>query len=208
MANGAAVKRYHSIDKLAPMRYRRGMNKPPPTAEEPIRVLCADPPWTFSDKLPGTKRGAQKHYRVISLQEIANFQVPDLGPRAVLFLWRVASMQQEALDVAKAWGFTPKTEGIWIKQTAGGRRAFGMGHYLRAEHEAFLICTRGPRVCPGIRSVRSTFSAPIGRHSEKPEAFFQLVEELYPLGMGTHFELFARTPRPGWIQSGDQLDAD
>lgn len=37
---------------------------------EGYRVICADPPWAFKDKLPGLGRGAKKHYQVLSILDI------------------------------------------------------------------------------------------------------------------------------------------
>jgi N6-adenosine-specific RNA methylase IME4 len=45
------------------------------------------------------------------------------------------------------------------------------------------------------------FEWPRGRHSEKPEAFFDLVEEVSP---GPYLELFARRARFGWDYWGDE----
>ncbi len=167
------------------------------------RVLVADPPWRFSDRLPGNGRGAAKHYSTLSQVDILRFPLPPLARDAVLFLWRVSSMQAEALDVARVWGFTVKTELVWRKQTATGKRHFGMGRIVRAEHETCLVATRG-RITPKVRTVRSTFRAPVGRHSEKPERFYELVEELFD---GPYVELFARRQRRGWTCMGDELQA-
>lgn len=168
---------------------------------ERARVLVADPPWLFGDKLPGKGRGASKHYQCLSQADLLSFRLPKLADDSVLFLWRVSSMQQEALDVVKAWGFTLKTELVWRKQTVTGKRHFGMGRILRAEHETCLIATRG-RMAPKVRNVRSTFRAPVGRHSEKPERFFEIVEELFD---GPYVELFARRHRAGWKCLGNEL---
>jgi len=173
-----------------------------------FRVIVADPPWRFADKLPGAGRGAARHYSTMTPEEICRFPLPPLAADCVLFLWRVASMQQAALDVCRIWGFTVKTELIWLKKTAHGNRWFGMGRTLRAEHEVCLLAARGR---PQIKnhSTRSTFvidvtgfSAPVERHSEKPEQFYQIVEELFD---GPRVELFARKQRDGWTCLGDQL---
>src|SRR3972149_4732555 len=102
-----------------------------------FHTICADPPWKFDDKLPGEGRGAAKNYRVLTVDQVARFlddpferdsaglAIPlrhYLAPDCRLFLWRVASMQQEALDVMKAWGFTLKTEVVWAKLSAGSDR--------------------------------------------------------------------------------------
>jgi N6-adenosine-specific RNA methylase IME4 len=166
-------------------------------------TLVADPPWQFGDKLPGDGRGAAKNYSTLSLEDIKNFLLPDLAPDCRLFLWRVASMQEEALAVMKAWGFTLKTEIVWQKLTANGLPWFGMGRTVRASHETCLIGVRGrPPVLN--RSIRSTFSAPYTRHSGKPEEFFDLVEQLSP---GPYVELFARRSRPGWTCLGDEVES-
>ena len=170
---------------------------------EPARVLVADPPWPFKDKLPGAGRGAAKHYGLLSMRDLRCFSLPPLADDAVLFLWRVASMVEEAAALARAWGFVPKSELVWLKRTSGGKRWFGMGRITRMEHETCLIATRGrPKALS--RSIRSTFEAPAGRHSAKPEAFFDLVEALYD---GPYAELFARRRRPGWSCYGNELPA-
>ena len=169
------------------------------------RLLVADPPWRFSDKLPGPGRGAAKHYPTLDAARIEMFPLPPLADDCALFLWRVAAMQEEALAVARAWGFAPKTELVWEKKTVGGKEAFGMGRILRAAHETCIVATRGrPEVCD--RSIRSRFSAPVGRHSEKPNEFFGLVERLYSsVPSDQRVEMFARRPRLGWVCLGDEL---
>lgn len=164
-------------------------------------VLVADPPWAFDDALGA--RGATAHYSCMSVSQICELLEPHLcvAPDAVLFLWRVGAMQQEALDVMRYWGFRPKAELVWRKTTATGKRHFGMGRIVRAEHETCLIGTRGS-IAPRSRSIRSTFDAPVGRHSEKPDAFYAIVEALYP---GPYFEMFARRRRAGWRQHGNEL---
>lgn len=133
----------------------------------------------------------------------APFPLPSLADDCTLFLWRVAAMQQEALDVMAAWGFTLKTELVWLKRTCTGQRWFGMGRTVRAEHEVCLVGTRG-RPVTRSRSVRSTFEAVAGRHSEKPAIFYDLIESLRD---GPYVELFARHRRAGWTSLGDQVPA-
>lgn len=190
---------------------------------EPFRIIVADPPWKFDDQLPGETRGAERNYKCMATNAIC--QLADLGhgrasimdqevaPDAILFLWRVAAMQQDALDVVRAWGFgAPKAEIVWLKKTVNGNRWFGMGRILRAEHEVCLVATRGkPRV--NNHSIRSTFVtedgfsyfegllAPFRGHSVKPKEFYEVVEALYD---GPRLELFARCQRSGWTCIGDE----
>lgn len=181
---------------------------------EPARVLVADPAWLFGDSLPGQGRGASKHYGCMpttgqtalptfDAMDLTDMRLPPLAHDCLLFLWRVASMQSEALHVMRAWGFgEPKSELVWVKTTKHGKRHFGMGRYVRNEHEVCLIGRRG-RAKVRSSSVRSTFSAPVGRHSEKPDVFYALVEELCD---GPYAEMFARRPRAGWSCFGNELE--
>jgi N6-adenosine-specific RNA methylase IME4 len=137
----------------------------------------------------------------MSIAELCAFELPLLAPDCVLFLWRLSSMPDEALRLARAWGFRVHSEMIWRKTTVTGKEHFGMGRVVRGAHEPCLICVRGK---PQVRSkrVRSLFSAPIGRHSEKPGLFYTLVEEMFA---GPYCELFARKHREGWTCFGNEL---
>jgi len=166
------------------------------------RVLVSDPPWRFEDKL-GRKRGAERQYAVLPFDELAALPLPPLEKDAFLFLWRVSSQVEEACRLIRAWGFVPKSEVAWLKKTSRGNRHFGMGRTVRHEHETVMIATRG-KARVRCHNVRSTFEAPVGRHSEKPEAFFALVERLCA---GPYVEIFARRPRRGWTTVGNELVA-
>lgn len=167
------------------------------------KCLVVDCPWKFGDTLPGPKRGASKHYDVMDVDELCAFKLPPIDQRAIMFFWRVASMQDEALKVINAWGFTVKSELVWIKTTVTGKRHFGMGRYVRMEHETCLIAVNNTSYTVEDKAIRSTFSAPVGRHSEKPDEFFELVERL--VGDVPRVELFARKRRPGWMCYGNEL---
>lgn len=185
----------------------------PPWLARPFRVLVADPPWQPDDQLPGTTRGAANQYPTLSTVQLCAarlFPIPLMMDDAVLALWRLSSMQQDALDVVSAWGFTVKTELVWVKLTVNGKKHFGMGRQVRAAHETCLIATRG-RIRPKSRSVRSVFEAPVptdssGRriHSAKPDAFFDIIERLYD---GPYVELFSRRERSGWLALGNEICA-
>lgn len=61
---------------------------------------------------------------------------------------------------------------------------------------------KGQRTAPPLRRAPSSwFEWPRGRHSEKPEAFIDLVEQVSP---GPYLELFARRNRLGWDTWGNE----
>lgn len=192
-----------------------------------FKTIVADPPWPFSDKLPGETRGAASNYEVMKVDSIESYlarpyrgtPVRDLiDDDALLFLWRVSSMQAEALRVMEGWRFIQKSEVVWVKTTRPPtftadvtissrptrveefvKLAFGMGRYVRAAHETCLIGRRGKGKVQD-RSIRSVFFAERRAHSQKPEEFYELVERLSP---GPYLELFAAGhKRPGWTCIG------
>jgi N6-adenosine-specific RNA methylase IME4 len=165
------------------------------------RVVLADPPWLFSDKLPGKSRGAQKHYPGMTVAEIARFPLPELADEAWLFLWRVHTHQEDAAMVMKTWGFDYCAEMIWIKKTTGGKKHFGMGRTFRNAHEVCIVGKRG-RPKPLAMSQRSVFEATVREHSAKPEKMYEIIEAH---SAGPYVELFARRPRAGWTSYGNQL---
>lgn len=160
-----------------------------------FQAITADPAWQPKDKLPGKSRGATKNYKTMPTPAICGLatratpsgkyridgelalqmsgQVCFVADDALLGLWRLASMQTDALEVAFSWGFKDKTELVWAKYfpckeclgtgwrlcnvicetcTFNGKKMhlagcgtpwFGMGRTLRASHETCLIATRG-----------------------------------------------------------------
>lgn len=166
-------------------------------APEQFRTIVADPPWQYGDNLPGRGRGAEKHYPTLTVEQIArrefSFPWPPLMPDSRLFLWATAPLLREALFVMEAWGFRYRTGAVWEKV---GR--LGMGRTFRIQHEHLLVGVRGR---PDVLShnIRSVFRAPLRAHSQKPDEAYDLIEQLSP---GPYVELFARTPRPGWVTLG------
>src|ERR1019366_6985220 len=53
----------------------RGGHRMAPTRKQTqtLRVLVADPPWGFSDSLPGKTRGAAKQYETLTVDEIKRY---------------------------------------------------------------------------------------------------------------------------------------
>lgn len=185
-------------------------------------IIAADPPWPFRDKLPGDLRGAASHYKTMNLGDIQRMPQErgiKFAPDALLFLWRVAAMVEEAIDVCKVWGFVPKSEIVWVKTTStfpavepgllpNAKLKFGMGRYTRHSHEVCIIAARRGGVGHIInKSVRSVFFAPATRHSEKPQEFYDLVEKMTGTARGErNLELWARKMHAGWDAYGDQVE--
>ncbi len=167
-------------------------------------VIVADPPWTFSDKLKmeDVKRGAEAHYRTLSIDDICQLPVKDwCNPDALLALWVPSSLLDEGMRVMTAWGFAQKQIYTWVKMTRTNKVAFGMGRQFRGATEHALIGTRG-KPKPASKAQRNVDLSPMLPHSAKPGRLQDRLEAMYP--EGPYLELFARRGRPGWTCVGNQ----
>jgi N6-adenosine-specific RNA methylase IME4 len=172
-----------------------------------FETVLADPPWRFQNR---TGKMAPEHvrlarYRTMSFDEIGALPVADVvADRAHLYLWVPNALLAEGLEVMRQWGFTYKTNLVWFKvRKDGGPDGRGVGFYFRNVTELVLFGVKGSRrtLAPGRRQV-NLFAQRKREHSRKPEELYEIIEACSP---GPYLELFARHPRPGWHQWGDEL---
>ena len=170
------------------------------------RVIYADPPWRFKDKLHPGWKGVCHKYPTLNAAQIAELPVAEIaGENCLLAMWWVPSQPEEALKVMKAWGFRLATmKGFtWVKRTRTGKRAFGLGHYTRGNSECCLFAVKGKTSELVVnRSISQLVESPIREHSRKPDEVRGLLETL--TGEGNRIELFARSGHPGWDAWGNQ----
>ena len=164
------------------------------------RVIVADPPWSFEDKLEmnDVDRGAASQYDVMTVEEICRLPIqPLIADDAVLALWFVAAQPQAGLNVMAAWGFRQTQIWTWKKRTKTGKQAFGLGRLGRNSTEHLFVGVKG-RIYKHLasRSERTEFSAPARAHSEKPEELQDKLDRMFP--RGHRLEMFARRDRPDW----------
>jgi N6-adenosine-specific RNA methylase IME4 len=166
------------------------------------KVIVADAPWSFSDKLrmSDVKRGAVANYATLTVKELSELPVADVAEDdAVLALWVPSSLLTEGLAVLKAWRFVHKQVFTHVKTTKDGKGlAFGMGRHFRGCTEHALIGIRG-RPIPLSRCERNVTLEPGLPHSSKPETLQTRLEKMYA---GAKLELFARRQREGWTCVG------
>lgn len=199
---------YRWLAKYFPNYYsqirRIGANATIALPEGKYNVILADPPWKYEFSL--SERGdPQRHYPVLTKEEISNYQdgqgvrIRDLfSSNAVLLLWATNPKLEEALEVMKNWGFEYRTNLVWIKDR------FGTGYWFRGQHELLLLGIKGnPQTPLPSNRPTSVLKASLGRHSEKPEALIGLIEKMFP--NRSYLELFGRKPRKGWKVWGNEV---
>ncbi len=161
------------------------------------RTIVADPPWRYGSQSGTASRGhARNHYGTMTLDEIKALDVADMAAKdAHLWLWGVNQLLDEAFAVCRAWGFKPLTVATWCKPGPG------VGYYLRNNTEHVVLATRGKPMVPETKALASWFQWPSQRHSQKPDAFYDLVEQISP---GPYLEMFSRRARFNWDTWGNE----
>jgi N6-adenosine-specific RNA methylase IME4 len=162
------------------------------------RIVYADPPWGYSNTMPGYMGVQDEHYSTMSTDKICSLPVKELSfKNSVLFLWATSPILEESFYVIGAWGFKYKASFVWDKID------HVMGHYNSVRHEFLLLAIRGscppdvPKLFDSVQSIKR------GKHSEKPEEFRNIIDTIYP--EGPRIELFSRTKHNGWDFYGNQI---
>ena len=186
-----------------------------------FRTILIDPPWP---EYGGgkSKRGADRHYPLMSVKQIKKLPIGELAnPTSChLWIWATGNHLASAVDCVQAWGFRLINFRPWVKTNAqfvqlrpGSNDVEvlvqipqnpGLGQYLRCDAELLMFAVRG-KVVRGVWKPRQTIYAPRGRHSAKPECVREDIEHMSP---APRVELFARSRHAGWAAWGNEIECD
>jgi len=171
--------------------------EPPSLPHGPYRVIAADPPWRYGNRVEDHTHRGRNQYPDMSVEEICALPVRGLAhDDCVLWLWTTNAFMREAFSVLDAWGFTAKTILTWDK------RLLGLGDWLRNVTEHCILAVRGSPLVQ-LTNQTTLISEARREHSRKPDAFYGLVDSLCP---GNKLEMFSREPRPGWDRWGAESE--
>lgn len=182
------------------------------------RTIVADPPWSYDQGWPvgseysQTAAAAERAgvpwernrrtpmpYKAMTVEQIAALPVAELTAHdAHLYLWTTNRYLFDAKTVAEAWGFRYAQLLVWAKTPMG----IGPGGTWAQSTEYVLFCRRGS--LKSLKRFDSTWFnwKRMGKaHSQKPDAFLDMVEDASP---GPYLEMFARRARFSWDYWGNE----
>ena len=190
------------------------------------KTIVCDPPWPEQGG-GKIKRGADRHYKLMTVAQIAVLPIRDLADPTgcTLWLWTTGNYLASAIHCAEGWGFRVVTFRPWIKgrlriakdgvrllsdtvERIDGRTELvlpqnpGLGQRMRCDAEIVLLCTLGKVPLPAKKH-RQTLYATRTKHSAKPDLFYQQLEAEHTAG--PRLDMFARVQRDGWDVYGDQV---
>jgi N6-adenosine-specific RNA methylase IME4/ParB-like chromosome segregation protein Spo0J len=174
--------------------------EPPPYPKHgPYRVGTADVPWPYDPADDDPYDRATHPYPQMSLAQIyaEGAKVSAImHPDAALWFWSTNFHMPYAYEALKTWGFAPRTILTWVKDKAG------TGKLLRGQSEQCILAVRGNPIIQ-LSDQSTVLFAPRGANSEKPAAFYELVESL--CRAPRYMSLFHRGPTgPLWDGHGDE----
>lgn len=195
-------------------------------ARSNFKTIVADPPWPYEqDDVQGSRQpkvngelangvSSVRRYGAMSIAELCAMPVKATAAKdAHLYLWTTNSFMVEAHEIARAWGFEPKTILTWVKvRQEDGKPSMKTGYYYRGATEHCLFCVRGSlRLKGDAHPTVFLTPRPQRGHSAKPDYFYALVEKQ---SHAPRLEIFARPQDPiwpkrdGWETWGNELPND
>lgn len=175
-----------------------------PFPDKLFRTIYIDPPWP--ERGGGKiKRGADRHYNLMSVAEIKALPIARLADPdgCHLYCWATNNYLPAAIECVKTWGFEYVTVVTWMKDRQG------LGQYYRGSTEHCIFATTKKRLpykrteeggrCQGVTG----FFAPKTIHSRKPEEMRRMIELV---SYEPRIEIFAREQFPGWTAWGNEVE--
>ena len=170
--------------------------------DKKYKTIYIDPPW--EEKGGGKiKRGADRHYNLMKIDDIKALPIPDLidADGCHLYMWVTNNFLPKVFDLLKAWGFDYITLITWNKDR------FGLGQYYRGITEHCVFASTKKRlpykITNGKRQQGITgFYEPKTIHSRKPIKMREMIEKV---SYEPRIELFAREYTNGWDCWGNEV---
>jgi N6-adenosine-specific RNA methylase IME4 len=188
--------------------------------QKKYNTLVIDPPWPVQTIVGGygtkskypnqsrNKRPDTMPYKTLDLKAIKSFPLASLAEQgAHIYCWTTNRFLPAAFGILEGWGVRYHLTMPLVKKSG---IAPCKGYVFGSEY--CLLGFAGRPMQPFLKIGRLNWlltAKPgwrkMGLHSRKPQAFYDLVEEMSP---GPRIDLFARRPREAWDVWGDELEDD
>lgn len=174
----------------------------PPTPEGVFDVMVIDPPWPMKriqrDVEPD--QPVAMPYPTMTEEELLAWDIPQTKAAANchVFLWTTHRFLPLALQCLEEWDAKYTCTFVWHKSDA-----FQPLNFPKLNCEFCLYARYGNPRFLDWKDFWACFNAPSGKHSEKPELFYQLLRRVTG---GRRLDLFNRRTIEGFIGWGNEAN--
>jgi N6-adenosine-specific RNA methylase IME4 len=174
--------------------------------QDKFNTVVIDPPWqqtmavgAYSD--PRHSRPSVLPYHTLSLEDIKTFPLGSIANTGShIYTWTTNKFLRQAFEVLDAWGVRFHLCMPLVKKSG---IAPCCGYVFGSEFCLLGFFGQPMQKFTSMGKLNWLLTNPIpGKHSAKPEEFYQLLETMSP---GLYCDIFARKQREGWVTWGDEL---
>jgi len=159
-------------------------------------VIVIDPPWNMHKiELDATPEQVGFEYPTMTEAELADLRIPAAAD-CHLWIWAPQRFLPVALRLLENWGFKYVCTFVWHKND--GFQPFALPKY---NCEFAIYAKKGVPQFVDTKAFFTCFDAPRGRHSEKPEAFYEVVRRVTA---GRRLDMFNRWEIKGFDGWGNE----
>ena len=149
---------------------------PPQIPKGTYRVLVVDPPWPISKLITSVAKHTETDidYPTMDISEITDLHPgKHLHSNAWVFLWTTQRFLRDAFAMMEKWGFYNRFIMVWHKP--GGMKPINLP-YQNAEF--IVVASKGSPEFVSTKKFPIIFNADRGKHSEKPEEFYEILRRV------------------------------